>query len=55
MYQLLVSLTADRGNPKPKVLWEGRDWTTLKEKLNFWANEYRDSMDRICVRVVHDD
>lgn len=50
MYQVIVSLTAERLNPKPRVLWEGSDWEKCKDQMNFWSNEYRDSMDRICIR-----
>lgn len=34
-----------------KVLCRTRDWVEAKEQFNFWANEYRDSMDSIRIRV----
>jgi hypothetical protein len=51
-YRVTVSLTAERGEMTPRTLWEGPDWADAKEKLNFWANEHRDDMDRICLRVI---
>lgn len=53
-YQLEVRLTAERADMTAKVLWRGDDWAEAKEKLNFWANEYRDTMDRISLRVRND-
>lgn len=49
-YQIMVQLTAERADG-PRVIWSGHDWQDCKEKMNFWANEYRESMDSISIRV----
>lgn len=51
-FQVFLNLTADRIKPSPQVLWEGYNWVECKEKFNFYANAYRDEMDRIGIRRI---
>lgn len=50
-FQVIVNLTKDRLDGEPNILWEGHEWSECKDKFNFWANEHRDAMDRISIRV----
>jgi hypothetical protein len=52
-YRVEIWLTAERATMKPKVVYESSDWHEAKEQFNFWANEYRESMDRASIRILH--
>lgn len=50
IYQVKVQLKEERMSGT-KTLWQGSDWLEAKDKLNFWANEYKREMDYIQLRV----
>lgn len=50
IYQVRIQLTAERLEG-PETVWEGSDWQEAKDKLNFWANEYKREMDSITLRI----